>query len=323
MARPTDVLPTPGGADEAQDGGTAGVAARAGLQGRAHSFAQFVQVDGLGKVVHGPGLQGAHGRVHGGVAGDEDEPGIRGHVPGRLQELHAVHALHLQVRDDAVELLAPQQLQGLLAVGRDVHVVALAAEHVPQVRPGDGLVVDDQQRRLPPGLQHAGGQVFEHPLPDLSQPCVAAVEDLRRLPKVEIVLGQGVPRQGQNRLHIVQGDGVFPHGRVGLLHPPDLGLQHRPHALGHVGLPAFLPKPRRVLGRGRRLNFLLAKKHRSIPCLAPFRVPLLQSATALQIAAPPANRACYGFHVLGVVICNIAQNPAVLPLKITILISAC
>ena len=47
------------------------------IQGFEHQDFQFIDVDGLGEVVVGPGLEGLHGRAHRSVSGHDDHRGDR------------------------------------------------------------------------------------------------------------------------------------------------------------------------------------------------------------------------------------------------------
>ncbi len=209
-------------------------ALRAPGQSLAHGGAQFRDVDGLGQILHRAGLQGLHGGVHRGVAGHHHDARVRGRAPRRLHQLHAVHAVHLQVGDDAVVPAVRQAGQRLFAIGRRVHGVPFARQHVGHVVAGDGLVVHHQHGGGLGGAQHARGQVFQHPFAHLAEARVAGVEHRRRARKVQAVAGQRVPRQVQQAFHVVEGDGVFRGGRVGLFHAADFRLQRPAHRVGQV-----------------------------------------------------------------------------------------
>ena len=59
-------------------------------------------------------------------------------------ELHAVHAGHLQIGQDAIEVLVLQHLERLGRAGAADHLVAGRAQHVGHRLAGLAVIVDDQ-----------------------------------------------------------------------------------------------------------------------------------------------------------------------------------
>ena len=117
------------------------------LQGLGHAVAQFGQVQGLGDVVGGALADGLDGGLDRGVAGDDDDLGLRVQPPGRLQDLQAADLVHHQVGDDEVEGVVCHDLQGPPRLGDDDAGVAGPGEGL-----GDGVglgpvVFDDEQPR--------------------------------------------------------------------------------------------------------------------------------------------------------------------------------
>jgi hypothetical protein len=125
------------------------------FQGLAHQDAHFFDLVGLGEVMVGPFLHSLHCGSDGGVAGDHDHFGIRIELLGALQDLEAVHLLHPEIGHHQIELPFFQFLESQLPGFHRHGVVALLAQDVVQVLPGDELIFHDQD----PGALH-GDSLF-------------------------------------------------------------------------------------------------------------------------------------------------------------------
>ena len=122
------------------------------LQRALDQVQQLVGVEGLDDVVEGAGLQRAHGGVHRGVGGHDDDGQVRAHLGQARLQLQAVHLGHLDVHQrDVVGVLGRQAQRGRGAVGH-VHAPAVLAEPAAEGLAHDLLVVHDQQGRGRCGL---------------------------------------------------------------------------------------------------------------------------------------------------------------------------
>ena len=102
---------------------------RRALPDLAQDHLQLIGRERLAEVVGGALLHGLDGRVHGGMAGDDDH---FGGDPGRLdlaEDLHAVDARHLQVQEDHVEVAGEGRLEAGLRVLAALHLVPVRAEN--------------------------------------------------------------------------------------------------------------------------------------------------------------------------------------------------
>ncbi|KAF5052757.1 hypothetical protein DSECCO2_405420 [anaerobic digester metagenome] len=124
------------------------------VQGALHGQAQVLEVQGLGQVVVGPGLDGLHRRLHVGI-GRHDQDGD-GRVVGLdlLQGLDAGDAGHPHVHEDEVEGLLPAARHGRLAVGGRLDAETPVRQQGRQHAPVAGIVVDNENGDA--GGLHAG-----------------------------------------------------------------------------------------------------------------------------------------------------------------------
>jgi len=78
------------------------------------------------------------------VGGDHDDGDRR--IVGRhpLQKAHAVHVGHLEVRDDHVDVITGQNLEGLTAVRGGEYLVAFLFQHGPEDHLHVDFIVDNQ-----------------------------------------------------------------------------------------------------------------------------------------------------------------------------------
>jgi hypothetical protein len=114
----------------------------------AHLEPQLVHVERLRQVVHGAEAHGLHGRIRGREGGHHEDDDVAVDVLGHAQDVHAGGVGHLDVRQHQIEALAPQQLDGALAVLGHLHVVAVALEDDLQHVAHRLLIVHDQQPRV-------------------------------------------------------------------------------------------------------------------------------------------------------------------------------
>ena len=124
--------------------GSAGLGARALLEGLGQRRVQLIRVDRLEQVVVRADGLGLAGHVVGAVRGQDEHGQIRLHLLDLAHQREAVDAGHDQIGDDEAELAAFQMLQGLFAVLGQMHVVLGRGQDVLEVEGRDFLVVDDE-----------------------------------------------------------------------------------------------------------------------------------------------------------------------------------
>ena len=114
------------------------------VQGLTDDLRQEVSLRWLRQVVVGAETHGLHGRLRL-IDGSHQDHGQLGpgalHLPQRLDPAHARHA---EVQEDQVELLRPEQFQGLLAALRLNRFVAEPAQQAGQQEPAIRFVVNDE-----------------------------------------------------------------------------------------------------------------------------------------------------------------------------------
>jgi len=81
------------------------------FQGVAHDCQEVVDIKVLLDVVVGPLAHRGQGRLPGSEGGQEDDSRLRRRLLHAPEQLDPVHARHLQIRDDEVEFLLPDDLQ--------------------------------------------------------------------------------------------------------------------------------------------------------------------------------------------------------------------
>ena len=113
------------------------------VEGVAHRDEQAVEVDGLLDEVERPFLEGFHGGLDGAVSRYHDDGGFHAPCQERVEQLHAVHAGHLDVREDEVEAFPAHGFEGLRPVLGQRHGVLLELEDVLHRAADASLVVYD------------------------------------------------------------------------------------------------------------------------------------------------------------------------------------
>ena len=206
--------------------------------------AQFVQVYRLAQVVGRPSLEGIHRRTDRGEPGDHDHRHLGRGPVDLLEQFQAVHALHLQIRDHQVDLLPGHHLHRFGAVAGVVAGISLLDEHMLHVGAGDLLVVDDEDGLPRLAAQRLGGEKLVNPLFHPGQAVVPGLEHGLGPGQVELALARPGPRQGQDHLDVVQAEGIFAQGRIGLFQLGELGGQNVLHVLRQLCLPG--PPAQRV-----------------------------------------------------------------------------
>ncbi len=94
------------------------------FQGLAHQDSDLVDFIRLGQIVICSLLHGFHRGGDRGVAGDHDDFGVRVELPGALENLHAVHLLHAQVRHYQIKFVLFQFFEGFHAAFQRQDLVA-------------------------------------------------------------------------------------------------------------------------------------------------------------------------------------------------------
>ena len=105
---------------------------------------ELVEVDGLGDIVDGPCLHGLHGRLDRPVGGHHDDVDLGVELLHLLEDLETVHAGHLVVHEEQVEIGRTDFREGLFAGVCLGHRVAFLAQEVPEHLPLDLPVFNDQ-----------------------------------------------------------------------------------------------------------------------------------------------------------------------------------
>jgi hypothetical protein len=131
----------------------------------AHALEQqfeFVDTEGLGHIVVSPMLHGLHGRLHGAIAGDHDDDGLRTAVLDAAQGFQPAGAGKAQVEEDSVNGLDFEQAKRVLGgVGHE----GVEAQRLGDVAAGlaDGaLIVNDEEVEKISGLnlRRAGNRTY-------------------------------------------------------------------------------------------------------------------------------------------------------------------
>ena len=116
---------------------------------------QAREVDRLGHVILGADLERLHGRVDGGVAGEDDDGDVRIVFLDAVQQIEAAAVGELQVDDgDVGDHPGDRGPPGLDRVG-DFRFVAPLLDHVGHAGAGGAIIVDDQHfsHRSPSGKE--------------------------------------------------------------------------------------------------------------------------------------------------------------------------
>src|SRR5215813_10655133 len=109
-----------------------------------HRGAQRNHVHRLGKVVRGTPGNGVHCGARLRIRGDQHYRNLAIHLLDLLQQLHAAHPSHLDVREHQIERAAAQQAHRVGAVGSLHHLVPIAPQHLDQRLARQVVVFCDQ-----------------------------------------------------------------------------------------------------------------------------------------------------------------------------------
>ncbi len=119
----------------------------------AHQVRKLVRIHRLGDVIVGAHFEGLHRRLHGGIAGHDDDRELRiGLAQARLQ-FHAVHAGHFDIDERNIELGLLDDLQRLARAAYRPGREPFAGKPLTQRIAHHQFVVDDQYFAL--GLRRA------------------------------------------------------------------------------------------------------------------------------------------------------------------------
>ncbi len=121
------------------------------LQGSFNYQSHLIHFVGFGDVVVGSLPHCLDGGGDRGIGSDNDHFRVRILFFGSGKNLHSVHLFHFQVCQNQIESRVFQCIQGLDAPVHRDDFIALFAENVSEVLPGDVLVVDNKN----PGLFHS------------------------------------------------------------------------------------------------------------------------------------------------------------------------
>ena len=129
---------------------------RGSLPDFAEDQLELIGRERLAEVVGGALLHCFDGRIHGGMAGDDDHLGGDAGGLDFSEDLQPVHARHLQVQEDQVEVAGEGRLQAGLGVLAALHLVPVRGEN-PLTGYADHAIVVDQQIRCPTGHPFSAG----------------------------------------------------------------------------------------------------------------------------------------------------------------------
>jgi len=116
--------------------------------GRCHGSTELAQIDRLGQVVIGTGLERLHGVLRRAVGGDDDGLFVASAFIDAAQQIQSRAIGQAHVGDDELVAAGPtllQQRPGFLDAARAVDVVAFAQQRQLVQGAQIGLVVDNQQ----------------------------------------------------------------------------------------------------------------------------------------------------------------------------------
>ena len=105
---------------------------------------QFVHAERLGEVVHGAETHRFDRRARRCVGRHHERDDVAVDLLGGAQHVHARDVGHLDVGEQQIEVRAAQLLDGVAAVFRHEHLVAIAPQHDAQHLAHRRLIVDDQ-----------------------------------------------------------------------------------------------------------------------------------------------------------------------------------
>ena len=105
-----------------------------------HQAVHLLDIEGLGHVVVGPVLHRGDGVLHGCLGGDDDDEDVGAGGLHGLHDFEAAWARHADVEEDNGEGLGFEELEGLIAVGRRCHSIALVLQ-APLEHPADGFLI--------------------------------------------------------------------------------------------------------------------------------------------------------------------------------------
>ena len=131
------------------------------LEGPRRGHDQLRRAHRLLQIVEGAELDGLHGGLDRGVPGHDEHFRLRRDVPGRAKQLDAVHLGHLDVQQEQVEAVAPEQLQPGARRRGGRHLVPFFDEHAPDALAHHLFVVHGEH---PGGLRPASYVVHDRVL---------------------------------------------------------------------------------------------------------------------------------------------------------------
>ena len=113
------------------------------LQGVADHLAQIIQAEGLGYVIESADLDGLHCLIDGGIAGHENDHGLRGHALNLLQYLHAIGIPQADVSDQQIRRGLADAGNGLGGGNESFHLVAILGQGMNQTANRDDFIIKD------------------------------------------------------------------------------------------------------------------------------------------------------------------------------------
>jgi len=114
------------------------------LQRVGYQVRKLVRIHRLGDVVVGAHFEGLHCRLHGRIAGHDNDRELRIGLPQARLQLHAVHARHLDVEESNIEFRLLDHFQRLTRAGYRPGREPFAGKPFAQRVPHHQLIVDDQ-----------------------------------------------------------------------------------------------------------------------------------------------------------------------------------
>lgn len=131
---------------------------------------QLCEVEGLGEIVVGSGVQPPHFVLQAIPRREDEDLHLRIHGPYFPQKLKSIHSRQVQVQNNQIVLHHADQLMGLAAVVTAVHRVRIEPQPLYQRFQQVLLILHHQNPHILPSLSIAGNIISAAPAPFQSPP---------------------------------------------------------------------------------------------------------------------------------------------------------
>lgn len=159
---------------------------------------QLGEIDRLAQILVRALAHSGHSGFDRGVSGNHDDFGIGPPLTQFLQKLHAVHAVHLEIRHHHVGGLPFHGGNSFQAIAHGLHFIAVGFEYYRQVLSGDVFIIHNENAGGAACAEILDREEFKDTILDALQTEMTVVEDLFGPDDIEIVLGGRVP--GEERM---------------------------------------------------------------------------------------------------------------------------